>query len=168
MKVLETDRLTLRHLTTDDAPFILALLNDPDFLRFIGDKGVRTQGDARQYIIDGPIASYARLGFGLFLVELNNERIPIGICGLIKRDALEDVDIGFAFLPAHRKGGYGFESALAVRDYAFNVIGLKRIAAITNPDNSGSIKLLEKIGLRFERMIKLTPESIEIRLYLSE
>jgi RimJ/RimL family protein N-acetyltransferase len=168
MKILETDRLTLRHLTTDDAPFILELLNDPDFLRFIGDKGVRTLGDARQYIIDGPMASYARLSFGLFLVELKDERLPIGICGLIKRDALVDVDIGFAFLPAYRLGGYGFESALAVRDYAFNVIGLKRIAAITNPDNTGSMKLLEKIGLRFERMIVLTPESTEIRLYLIE
>jgi RimJ/RimL family protein N-acetyltransferase len=168
MRILETDRLTLRHLTTDDAPFILELLNDPDFLRFIGDKGVRTLGDARQYIIDGPMASYARLGFGLFLVELKDDQVPIGICGLIKRDALEDVDIGFAFLPAYRMGGYGFESALAVRDYAFKVIGLKRIAAITNPDNRGSMKLLEKIGLRFERMIMLTPESTEIRLYLIE
>lgn len=168
MKILETDRLTLRHLTTDDAPFILELLNDPDFLRFIGDKGVRTLEDARQYIIDGPMASYARLGFGLFLVELTEDRVPIGICGLIKRDALEDVDIGFAFLPAYRMDGYGFESALAVRDYAFNKIGLKRIAAITNPDNTGSMKLLEKIGLRFERMIMLTAESTEIRLYLIE
>ena len=168
MHVLETERLALRRLTTDDAPFILELLNDPAFLRFIGDKGVRTLEDARQYIRQGPMESYERLGFGLYLVSLKGTSIPIGMCGLIKRDALEDVDIGFAFLPGYRASGYGSESALAVRDYGMNVLGLKRLLAITDPDNAGSIRVLEKIGLKFDSMIRLTPESPEIRLYRTE
>lgn len=168
MPILETERLSLRLLTTDDAPFILELLNDPAFLRFIGDKGVRTLEDARQYILQGPMESYEKLGFGLYLVALKGTSIPIGMCGLIKRDALEDVDIGFAFLPDYRASGYGFESALAVRDYGMNVLGLKRILAITNPDNAGSIRVLEKLGLKFDRLIRLTDESTEIRLYRTE
>lgn len=168
MQILETERLSLRLLTTDDAPFILELLNDPAFLRFIGDKGVRTLEDARKYILQGPMQSYEKLGFGLYLVELKGVSIPIGMCGLIKRDALEDVDIGFAFLPDYRASGYGFESALAVRDYALNVLGLKRILAITNPDNAGSIRVLEKLGLKFDRLIRLNDESTEIRLYRTE
>jgi ribosomal-protein-alanine N-acetyltransferase len=168
MYVLETERLSLRRLTTDDAPFILELLNDPAFLQFIGDKGVRNLEDARQYILQGPMLSYETLGFGLYLVTLKGTDTPIGICGLIKRDALEDVDIGFAFMPDFRSSGYGSESALAVRDYGMNVLGLKRLLAITNPDNVGSIKVLEKIGLKFDRLIRLTPESEEIRLYRTD
>src|SRR3954463_1726291 len=101
MKVLETDRLILRHLSTADAEFILELLNDPSFLRYIGDKQVRTLEDARRYVLDGPVKSYERYGFGLNLVELKSEAKPIGICGILKRDTLPDPDIGFAFLPAY-------------------------------------------------------------------
>jgi len=168
MHILETDRLSLRRLNPDDAEFILELLNDPAFLHFIGDKGVRTIEDARQYILQGPMQSYDKLGFGLYLVSLKETLIPIGMCGLIRREALEDVDIGFAFLPDYRGQGYGFESALAVRDYGLNVLGLKRMLAITNPDNIGSIRVLEKLGLKFDRMIRLTPDSAEIRLYRTE
>jgi ribosomal-protein-alanine N-acetyltransferase len=168
MNVLETDRLALRKLSLDDAGFILELLNDPSFLRFIGDKNVRNLEDARQYILKGPLESYQRLGFGLYLVALKPTGVPLGICGLIKRDALDDVDIGFAFLPEFRAQGYAFESAAAVRDYGLNVLGLGRLLAITNPDNTGSIRVLEKIGLRFERLIRLAPESSEIRLYTSD
>ncbi|HXD29829.1 MAG TPA: GNAT family N-acetyltransferase [Pyrinomonadaceae bacterium] len=167
MKVLETERLILRRLTTDDAPFILELLNDAAFLHFIGDKGVRTREDARQYILQGPMQSYEQLGFGLYLVSLKDST-PIGMCGLIKRDALEDVDIGFALMPDYRASGYGFESAIAVRDYAMNILGLQRLLAITNQDNVGSIKVLEKIGLKFDRMIRLTPDAPEIRLYRTD
>ncbi len=99
VNVLSTERLILRRLTTGDAEFIFELLNDPDFLRFIGDKGVRSLDDARGYILSGPVASYAQHGFGLWLVELKGSNTPVGICGLLKRDALDDVDIGFAFLP---------------------------------------------------------------------
>jgi RimJ/RimL family protein N-acetyltransferase len=168
MQVLETKRLRLRHMDTADAAFILELLNDPAFLHFIGDKGVRTVEDARQYILDGPVASYARHGFGLYLVELKETNSAIGMCGLIKRDALEDVDVGFAYLPTYRGNGYGSEAAFAVRDYAMNTLGFKRLAAITNPDNVSSIKVLEKLGLKFDRLIKLAPETEEISLYLSE
>jgi RimJ/RimL family protein N-acetyltransferase len=168
MYILETDRLTIRRLTIDDAPFILELLNDPAFLRFIGDKGVRTLADAEQYILKGPMESYERLGFGLYLVAVKASQLPIGICGLIKRETLEAADIGFAFLPDFRAQGYGFESAQAVRDYGWDVLGLKKILAITDPENLSSMRLLEKIGLSFERFIRLAPESPEIRLYSTE
>ncbi len=118
MVVFETDRLVLRRLTVDDSGFILRLLNEPSFLQQIGDRGVRNLADAKQYILSGPIASYERHGFGLFLVELKDGLVPIGICGLLKRDALDDVDVGFAFVPESWSKGYAFESASAVLAYA--------------------------------------------------
>jgi len=167
-EVLETDRLILRRLSTDDAAFILELVNDPDWLRFIGDRGVRTLDDARDYIRKGPVDSYARLGFGLFAVERKEGGPPIGICGLVKRDFLEDVDIGFALLPAFRGKGYAHEAARATMSYAREVVGLDRIVAITSPDNDASGRLLEKIGLRFECMIRISPDSPEeARLFAS-
>lgn len=150
--VLETARLRLRHLTTADSAFILELVTDPDWLRFIGDRGVRTAEDARAYIENGPMKLYERLGFGLYLVALE-DGTPLGMCGLIKRDSLEDVDIGFALLPAFRGRGYAHEAACAVRDYAFEVLGLERIVAITSPDNDASARLLERLGLAYERTI---------------
>ncbi len=168
MIVLETARLTLRHLSIGDAEFILRLLNEPSFLRDIGDKGVRNLDDARQYILNGPVASYERNGFGLYLVELKDDGTPIGISGLVKRDTLPEPDIGFAFLPAYWSQGYAVESAAAVMTYAREVLGLTRIAAITSPDNNASEKLLGKIGLRFERMIKLSDDGDEAKLFASE
>ncbi len=168
MIVLETARLTLRHLSIGDAEFILRLLNEPSFLRYIGDKGVRNLDDARQYILNGPVASYERNGFGLYLVELKDDGTPIGISGLVKRDTLPEPDIGFAFLPAYWSQGYAVESAAAVMTYAREVLGLTRIAAITSPDNNASEKLLGKIGLRFERMIKLSDDGDEVKLFASE
>jgi RimJ/RimL family protein N-acetyltransferase len=167
LKVLETDRLILRGLSINDAEFILELLNDPSWLQFIGDKGVRTLDDARDYILKGPVEMYARLGFGLYLTELKEGGVPIGICGLIKRDSLEDVDIGFAFLPRFWAKGYAYESASAVMGYGKHVLGLKRIVAITSPDNHSSAKLLEKLGLQFERMMKLSNDAQEVRLFAS-
>ncbi len=163
--VLETDRLILRLLVTDDAPFILELVNDPDWLRYIGDKGVRNLDDARAYIENGPMAMYERVGFGLFCVELRAVGRPIGMCGLIKRDTLPDVDIGFAFLPQFRANGYGREAARATLDYGRDVVGLKRIIAITSPDNEASGRLLEAVGLRFERRFDISPEDRSVRLY---
>jgi RimJ/RimL family protein N-acetyltransferase len=168
LKVLETDRLNLRRLSPDDAEFILELLNDPSFLRFIGDNHVRTLDDARNYILNGPVDMYNRLGFGLYLTELKESGVPIGICGLIKRDSLEDVDIGFAFLPKFRAKGYAHESAAAVMAYGKTVLGLKRIVAITSPDNYASGRLLEKLGMRFERMIRLSKDAPEVRLFSSD
>ena len=165
MTVLETERLVLRKLHADDAEFIVGLLNQPSFLRYIGDKEVRNNEDAVRYIETGPIASYERFGFGLYLVELKETGVPIGMCGLLKRDSLPDVDIGFAFLPDYWSRGYAFESAAAVMDYGRETLRLRRIVAITSPDNDASIKLLEKIGLRFERMIKLAEDQPEVRLF---
>ncbi|MDM5360740.1 GNAT family N-acetyltransferase [Peribacillus sp. RS7] len=168
MKVLETNRLILRWISPDDAEFILELLNEPSWIQFIGDKGVRTLEDARNYILKGPIEMYNRLGFGLYLTELKEEGIPIGICGLIKRDTLEDVDIGFAFLPRFWAKGYAYESASAVMAHGKNVLGINRIVAITSPNNHSSAKLLEKLGLQFERMVKFPNESQELRLFANE
>ena len=165
MIVLETERLILRRLTVDDAAFIMRLLNEPSFLQHIGDRGVRTQADASQYILTGPIASYERVGFGLFLVELKDSHVPIGICGLLKRDALDDVDVGFAFVPEFWSKGYAFESASAVVAYGRDTHGLKRIVAISSQDNVASINLLVKLGFSFDRMVTLPGDKEELRLF---
>ena len=165
---IETSRLILRRLTEDDAEFILGLLNEPSFLQFIGDRGVRTLEDARAYIQKGPIASYERFGFGLLLVSRNEDGAPIGMCGLLKRDALENVDVGFAFRPAYWANGYAFEAASAVLARGKTMFGLTRVAAITQPDNRGSIRVLEKLGLRFERMVTMPGETKAIQLFEME
>lgn len=164
MKILETERLVLRQFTFEDADFILRLLNEPSFIQNIGDRGVRTLEDARSYILRVPIASYEKNGFGLYLVILKESGKSIGMCGLIKRDQLEDVDIGYAFLPEFWSKGYAVEAALAVKEYARDVIGLKRLIAITDPENQASIRVLEKIGLRFEKMVRLSEDDIELKL----
>jgi RimJ/RimL family protein N-acetyltransferase len=165
MKVLETERLILRHQTIEDAAFILELLNDPSWIQYIGDRGVRTINDARDYILKGAQDMYARLGFGFYLTELKDGGIPIGICGLVKRDFLEDVDVGFAFLPRFWGKGYAFEAASAVMGYAQSVLGIKRIVAITSEDNHASAKLLKKLGLNFEAMIPYAGTDEEVRLF---
>ena len=164
MIVMETERLILRELDFSDAEFILALLNEPSFLRYIGDKKVRTIQDAEQYILNGPVASYERHGFGLCAVELKESHTPIGICGLLKRDELPDPDIGFAFLPDFWNRGFAFESAAAVLQDARERLNLHRILAITNQDNEPSIKLLQKLGLHIERVIKMSTDSTELFL----
>jgi RimJ/RimL family protein N-acetyltransferase len=147
-----------------DAPFILKLLNEPSFLRFIGDKKVRTVQDAEQYILNGPVASYNRNGFGLCLVELKETHTPIGMCGLLKRDELPHADIGFAFIPDFWNKGFAYEAAAAVMNDARERLKLERILAITNQDNESSIKLLQKLGLKFERVIKMSTDSAELFL----
>lgn len=164
MIIAETERLIIREFTADDAPFILELVNEPAWLTFIGDKGVRTIGDAVNYILNGPVKSYHTHGFGLWLVQLKQEKIPIGMCGLIKRDLLEHADIGFAYLSAHNGRGYAYEAATATLEYARDKVGLKHILAITNQDNFRSIRLLEKLGLKFERFITLPGEQKPILL----
>jgi ribosomal-protein-alanine N-acetyltransferase len=164
-KVLETDRLILRHFSEVDAAFILGLLNEPSFIQYIGDRKVRSIDGAKSYINNGPVASYAKNGFGLYLVELKETGEAIGMCGLIKRDTLEDVDIGYAFLPKFWFKGYAVEAALAVKQYARDIAGLRRIVAITDPQNTGSIRVLEKIGMKFEKMVKLSEDDIELKLF---
>lgn len=165
MRVLETERLQLRCLTTDDAEFILELLNEPSWLRFIGDRGVRTLEDARAYIVNGPGAMYERHGVGLYLVESKSDATPLGICGLIRRDALEDIDIGFAFVPRHWGKGYALESAAAVLEHGRDSLGLRRIVAITSLDNDSSIRLLEKLGMTFERTLRMPGETEDVKLF---
>ena len=165
MNVLETERLILRWLSADDAAFILELVNDPGWLRFIGDRGVRTLADARDYILNGPVAMYHRMGFGLYMVQLRQSATPIGMCGLIKRPNLEDVDIGFAFLPAFGGQGYAYESASAVMAYAQNALGLNRVVAIVDPDNQRSISLLKKLGLNFVDLLRLSEDQPEVMLF---
>src|SRR5215207_2333422 len=165
MTILETERLFLRQLTTDDAGFILELLNDPAFIQNIGDRNVRTIEDACLYILNGPVKSYAKNGFGLYLVVLKETNESIGMCGLIKRDTLDDVDIGYALLPDYWFKGYAVESARATKTYAKEVIGLKRIVAIVDPSNAGSIRVLEKLGLQFEKMVRLSADDIELKLF---
>jgi ribosomal-protein-alanine N-acetyltransferase len=165
MTILRTERLELRELRFDDDQFILALLNEPGFLRHIGDKGVRSLPDAREYIAKGPMESYARFGFGLYCVDLVPGGEAIGICGLLKRDSLPDVDIGFAFLSRYWLQGYAVESASAVLQHGRRRLGLKRIVAITAPDNQGSIAVLERIGLKFEGMVRVGGDREELKLF---
>ena len=154
MRVLETERLSLRWLCADDAPFVLELMNEPSFIANIGDRGVRTLEQARHYLLNGPVESYARLGHGLYLVELRDRAAPIGMCGLVKREFLPDADVGFAFRPSYWSQGYAFEAAAAVMDYAREVLAMPRVVAIVSPGNGASIRLLRRIGLRFDRMIE--------------
>jgi RimJ/RimL family protein N-acetyltransferase len=163
--ILSTERLVLREMVNEDAPFILELLNDPSFISNIGDRGVRSGDDARAYIRSGPAASYAQNGFGLWLVELRDGEVPIGICGLLRRDVLEDVDIGFAYLPAFRSKGYGFEAARAVLDYARTSLRLPRVVAIVSEENETSAKLLEKLGMSFVKTVQPFAEEPPLRLF---
>lgn len=165
MQIFETKRLVLRELDSSDAAFILRLVNEPSWLRYIGDKGVRTLQDAKNYIRSGPVDMYRRLGFGLWLMELKPGMEPVGICGLLKRDALDEVDIGFALLPGYWRKGYTFEAATATLKHAKNRLALKRVLAITAPDNQASCAVLEKLGFELEKLVQLTPDDDELRLY---
>ncbi|MBJ8103704.1 MULTISPECIES: GNAT family N-acetyltransferase [Bacillus cereus group] len=162
MIVLETERLTLRWFNIQDAPFILELVNDPAWIQFIGDKRIKNLEDAKNYILNGPVDMYNKMGFGLYLVERKEDLTPLGMCGLIKRDSLEDIDIGFAFLEKFRSKGYGYESVAAVIEYGVHKLGMKRIVAITSIDNAASGNLLEKVGLRFEKIISDSGEDLKL------
>jgi RimJ/RimL family protein N-acetyltransferase len=167
MTVIATERLELRHFDSDDAAFVLRLVNEPSFLRYIGDRGVRSIADARRYIADGPVAGYERYGHGLLCVVRKTDGVAVGMCGVLKRDALPEPDLGFSFLPEHWSQGYAFESASAVLRHARQVLGLGRILAITTVDNSASIRLLGKLGFRFDRMITTGDDQTELRLFES-
>ena len=166
MTALETERLALREFTAADADFVLRLVNEPAFLRFIGDRGVRNLDDARKYIADGPVAGYAREGHGLLRVDRKSDGAAIGMCGVLKREALPQPDIGFSFLPDYWSHGYALEAAQAVMRHARDTLGLGRILAITTRDNAPSMRLLDKLGFRFERMIAFGNE--ELRLFASD
>jgi RimJ/RimL family protein N-acetyltransferase len=166
--VLETDRLILRELCVDDAPFMLELLNDPDFLGNIGDRKVRTLDDARAHIEEKYLAHYARHGFGIYLVARKSDGASIGMCGLVKRDALDDIDIGYAMLPAYRRRGHALEAARATIEYAFGSLGLHRVVALTWLHNDASSNLLDRLGMKYERTIRLAEGVDESRLFAME
>ncbi|HEX9952918.1 MAG TPA: GNAT family N-acetyltransferase [Rubricoccaceae bacterium] len=165
---METDRLVLRRLTTDDAPFVVRLLNEPAFLRYIGDRGVRTVPDAEAYIRDGPVRSYEAHGFGLYLVELKEGRVPVGLCGLLQREGLDDVDVGYALLPEHGARGYAVEAARATLGHARDDLGLRRVVAIVAPGNTASTRLLAKLGMGFERTLRVPGDDTDVELYATD
>ena len=164
MKILETARLVLRTVEVEDAPFYLNLVNQPSFIANIGDRGIRTLAVAREAIASGPVAMQASLGHSIYLVELKDSGVAIGMSGLIKRDTLDEVDIGYAYMPAYARQGYALEAARAVVEHARTVVGLRRLLAITALDNAASGALLEKLGMRFDRVVHLAPGSSS-RLY---
>jgi len=165
MPILETARLRLRELDDADAGFVLDLLNRPDFLRYIGDRGVRDEDQARTYLRDGPVASYALHGHGLYAVERREDGRPIGLCGLVAREGLPAPDIGFAFLPAFYGRGYALEAARAVLDDAGERLGLARVLAIVSPGNDRSIALLRKLGLRDAGTVRLPGRDEDVLLF---
>ena len=166
MTRLDTERLELHPFTESDADFVLRLLNEPSFLRYIGDRGVHDLASARRYIADGPVAGYARHGHGLMRVVRRTDGASIGMCGVLRRDSLPDPDIGFSFFPDYWSNGYAQESARAVMDHARQSLDIGRILAITTQDNEPSMRLLGKLGFRFDRMVTMGAE--ELRLFVSE
>jgi len=168
LKILETERTILREVTETDAEFVLDLLNQPSFIHYIGDRNVRNVAQARDYIESRFTESYKRFGFAMWAVVLKETGELIGLCGFVKRDGLPDADIGFAFLPQFEKRGYAFESASAAMRYGRDVLNLPRVLAITSIDNASSQRLLEKIGLKFERLIFLPGDSEELKLFSTE
>lgn len=167
MTILKTERLLLSHLSFDDCDFIVELLNEPGFQRFIGDKEVRAADDARGYLRKGPIGSYEQHGFGMFLVSNKTDNASLGMCGLVKREGFDAPDVGFAFLQRFCGNGYALESAIAVMDYGKNVLALPRIIAMVDLENVSSIRLVEKLGMTFERMVRMPGESQDIKLYVT-
>jgi RimJ/RimL family protein N-acetyltransferase len=166
--ILATERLVLRELVPDDAPFMLALLNDPAYILNIADRGVRDFEGARRYLEERWRASYAEHGFGLWAVVQRETGACTGLCGLIRRAGLDDVDIGYAFLPAFRGQGFAVESALGVKAYARDVVGLTRLVAVVTPGNDRSIRVLERLGMRFERTLRLPGDASDVALYATE
>lgn len=166
--MLRTERLTLAKLSFDDADFIFELLNEPTFKRFIGDKGIETQGDALNYLRDVPLHQYENHGYGLFRVGVGDDDIAVGICGLVSRDEFPDPDLGFAFLQAYWGRGYACESSLAVLADGRDTYGLRRIIAMADEENVASTHVLDKLDFRFERMVIMPGETQEIRQYAIE
>ena len=164
MTVIETPRLTIRRLTLADAPFIFDLVNQPSWLKFIGDKGVNSLQDAEKYI-QNIFGMYQKHGFGLYLVEISSIGEAIGICGLVKRESLQDFDIGFALLPKFEGNGFAFESATAILQQAKTEFKLQRLVAICSPDNISSIKLIERLGFKLDPSISIDPNGTPLKLF---
>lgn len=165
MQAYESERLRIRPFDFRDADFILRLLNEPSFIANIADKGVRDREGACAYLANGPMTSYRERSFGLAMVERRSDGAALGMCGLIKRDALDDVDIGYAFLPEFTGQGYAFEAARRTLADARERLSLQRVVAVVNPDNAASRRLLEKLGFALEKPIALHSETPDVLLY---
>jgi ribosomal-protein-alanine N-acetyltransferase len=165
MTVLQTERLVLSRLSYADCEFIVELVNEPSFKRYIGDKKVRSHEDAQEYLRNGPVGSYERHGFGMFLVRDKSDNTPMGMCGLVKREKFDAPDVGFAFLQRFWANGYALESAIAVLEYGKNILQLPRIIAMVDSDNEASIRLVEKLGMTFASMVRMPGESQDINMY---
>jgi [ribosomal protein S5]-alanine N-acetyltransferase len=163
--IFETNRLILRKFTIEDASFILELVNTPLWLQFIGQRNVHSLQDAILYLQNGPLRSYEIYGFGFYAVLLKKSNELIGMCGLIKRDSLENVDLGYAFLPTFSGQGFGFEAAAETLKYAFNIQKINKVLAIVDPQNDVSVKLLKKLGMKYVKMLQLSPTDIELMLF---
>lgn len=163
--VLQTERLTLRRFTLDDASFVYELVNQRSFREFIGDKGVNSLDDARDYIEDGPLATFEKYGYCVYVVGRSANAVPIGMCGLFKRDNLDRPDIGFAFLERYFKHGFATESSLGVMRYAQDVLSLPALTAIVDPENARSIALVEKLGFSYERAYRMPDEDKDLCCY---
>ena len=168
MKILETERLILREIVESDDAFILDLLNQPSFIKYIGDRNVRNLEQSREFIENRYRASYRDNGYGLYTVELKEDHTPIGMCGFVRRDTLPDADIGFAFLPQFERKGYAFESASAMMKYGREVLGLKRVLAITSVDNESSGRLLGKLGFKLDGVITMPNDTEELKLFSTD
>jgi RimJ/RimL family protein N-acetyltransferase len=168
MNILETERLALRELAPGDEAFILELLGEPAFLKNIGDRGVRSLEDASGYIASSAIASYRKNGFGMYRVALKESDVAAGICGLVKREGLDGPDLGFAFLERFWNRGYASEAAAAILVHARHKLSLGRVLAITALENRGSMRVLEKLGFRFDGITKLPGHAAESRLFVRE
>jgi len=162
---IDTDRLLLRELTTDDAAFVLRLVNQPSFVANIGDKGLRTLADARRFIMDGSWTNQERPGHGQFLVELKEGGEPVGICGLLYRESLDVSDVGFAVLPEYWGRGFAFEAAEAMVEYGHSELGINEIVGLTSRENTASIKVLEKLGMEFKNEVKMSDDDPGTDLY---
>jgi RimJ/RimL family protein N-acetyltransferase len=168
MLVCRSARLLLRTIEPADAPFYLALLNDPGWLLHIGDRNVRTLSEAHAAILGGPHAMQARFGFSLYVVARALDALPLGLCGLIKRDTLPEVDLGYAFLAEHCGQGYAYEAASAVLEHARADVGLSRVLGITSPHNAISNRLLQKLGFRLERVAQLAAGEGDTNVYVRD
>jgi RimJ/RimL family protein N-acetyltransferase len=168
VNIIETTRLVLRRFTEADSAFILELLNEAAWKRYIGDRGIDSLESARHYIQTGPIASYERHGFGLYAMQQKVDATLVGMCGLIKREGLDDVDIGFAVISRFEGQGFAAEAAEATLAYSRDTLGLKRVVAITTIYNERSARLLERLGMRFQQMIRLSEDAEQLRLHSIE
>lgn len=166
--IMETERLRLREFDSTDGELIFALLNSPGWLKYIGSRSISTIDDAVNYIDTKLRKSYRESGFGFYLVELKASGEKAGMCGLVKRDGLDDVDIGFALLPEFENKGYAYESSQCVINYAVKKLNINKLAAITLPNNLPSIKLLEKLGMKFDKKINIPGDPEELLLYTME